>query len=229
MAPMIKGVVTAVAAFALVALPGTANADTDKVSVTGQGRVAVRPDIMLVRAGVEVRRSAPQPTYQATSAAGRRLVAILREAGVAKKDIRTTDLSVQPEYVEGGSTISAYRGTESVSATVRNLDRDDEILAKIMAAGDDVRLHGISFDKDDWSEEMAKAETAAVRDARAKAERYAAAVGRTLGRVLSIRAETVDPVPAHFYSKEVVAAAGGHVVPPEGEARVTVHLTYALR
>ncbi len=216
-------------AFGVLAVPGTAQAKDDQVSVSGEGSVPVRPDIMLVRAGVEVRGELPGIAYQATESAAARLIGILRESGVATDDVKTTDLSVQPEYVpDQYPKVSGYRGTENVLATVRRLDSAATTLNAVMAGGPEVRLDGIAFDKADWSKEQDAAQEMAFENAHAKAEHYATLAGRKLGRLISASSETVDPIPTHIYPKEAIMAAGGNISPGAGEAHVTVHLVYAL-
>jgi uncharacterized protein YggE len=233
---MTQVAVAAVLALGTLAVPGMAQASqasradqVDQVSVSGEGSVPVKPDIMLVRAGVEVRGAQPGIAYQATETAATKLIGILRGSGVAEKDIKTTDLSVQPEYVpDHYPKIAGYRGSENVSATVRKLDTAPATLNAVMAGGPEVRLDGITFDKADWSVEQDAAQELAFKDAHAKAERYAKLAGRKLGRLLSASAETVDPIPPHIYPKEAIMASGGNISPGEGASHVTVHLIYAL-
>ncbi|WP_067478456.1 SIMPL domain-containing protein [Actinomadura hibisca] len=202
----------------------------DRIEVTGVGRVPVRPDIMYVRAGVELTRSAPGDAYQAVGTAAARLVKVITDSGVAARDVKTTDLSVQPEYTTTEPrTVSGYRGSESVSATVRDLPRAHVTLNAIMAAGPDVRLDGVTFDKADVSAELARAQELAVADARAKAQRVARLAGRKLGRVVTLRLVTVDALPPHLIPKAMIADAGGHLSPGEGEQRVTAEVVYALK
>ncbi|MFC9976143.1 SIMPL domain-containing protein [Spirillospora sp. NPDC127200] len=201
----------------------------DRIEVTGEGRVRVRPDIMHVRAGVELTRDRPGDAYRAVEEAAARLVRVITGSGVAARDVATTELSVRPEYTAAEPrTVSGYRGSESVSATVRDLPRAHVTLNAIMAAGPDVRLDGVSFDKADVSAELARAQELAVADARAKAARVARLAGRRLGRVVTLRLSTVDALPAHVVPKEAIADAGGHLSPGEGVQRVTAEAVYAL-
>ncbi|MGI5168640.1 SIMPL domain-containing protein [Spirillospora sp. CA-253888] len=201
----------------------------DRIEVTGEGRVRVRPDIMHVRAGVELTRGRPGDAYRAVEEAAARLVKVITGSGVAARDVATTELSVRPEYTAAEPrTVSGYRGSESVSATVRDLSRAHVTLNAIMAAGPDVRLDGVSFDKADVSAELARAQELAVADARAKAARVARLAGRKLGRMVTLRLSTVDALPAHVITKEAVAAADGHLSPGEGVQRVTAEAVYAL-
>lgn len=211
------------------ATAGPVRTSADQVTVNGEGQVPVVPDIMYVRSGVELRRPDAAQAYQATADAAARLVKVIIGSGVAEKDVRTMELSVQPEYVpDRHPEISGYRGSESVAATVRDLGRAHETLKAIMGAGADVQLHGVTFDKEDFSAELAAAEKRAFADARSKAGRQAKLLGRKLGRVMSAMSQTVDPIPAHIIPKEMVAASGGHLSPGEGLMRVSVQVVYAL-
>src|SRR5262245_25767183 len=110
--------------------PGTVRTDPkaeDRLEVSGEGRVPVKPDIMYVRSGVEVRQAKAGDAYQAVAKAAARLVKVITDSGVAAKDIRTDELSVQPEYTDEQPgkprAISGYLGTERIFATVRDLPK----------------------------------------------------------------------------------------------------------
>ncbi|MBO2452590.1 SIMPL domain-containing protein [Actinomadura barringtoniae] len=229
----------AAAALLLTAAPLPASAQAratpgaeDRLEVSGEGRVPVKPDIMYVRSGVEVRQAKAGDAYQAVAKAATRLVKVITDSGVAAKDIRTDELSVQPEYTDEQPgkprAISGYLGTERIFATVRDLPNAHVTLNAIMAAGDDVELDSVTFDKDDSSAELAAAEKLAFADAKAKAVQRAKMIGRRLGRVITMSASTVDPIPMHFIPKAAIAEANGNLSPGEGVARVSVSVTYAL-
>ena len=74
---------------------------TGTIVVSGTGRVAVQPDVADLRLGVTVAK----PTVEAARGeAAATMDAILRAvdgAGVARADVRTAMLSVQPRYEIG--------------------------------------------------------------------------------------------------------------------------------
>ncbi|MEO5875334.1 MAG: SIMPL domain-containing protein [Streptosporangiaceae bacterium] len=232
---MIRTGITAAlgAALAVCLLPGIAQAAarTDTVSVDGEGKVPVKPDIMILRTGVEVRRPTVAEAYKQTGEAAARLVTVLLNAGIAKKDITTQELSMRPEYVKDAyPQVEGYLGTENLSAVVRRLDQAEEVLKAAAGTGDEVRFDGITFDRADSSQEEAAARELAFRHAEAKAKQFAKLGRRKLGRLISISAQAVDPSPPHIlnYPKAAIMADSGAIQPGEGSMRVTVHLVYAL-
>jgi uncharacterized protein len=205
-----------------------APAEHDQVSVTGEGRVPVIPDIMIVRAGVEVRAPDAVQAYRATAAAATRLIRALAEAGVAERDVRTAELWVQPEYGTGPRPeITGYHGTEKLTVTVRELAGAPGTLRSLMNVPAAL-LYGVSFEKADLSAEYAAAEELAFADARGRALRQSRLAGRELGRVMSISTQRGDAQPMRVLTKEAVAAADGHLSPGEGTLWVTANLVYAL-
>ncbi len=94
------------------------------IVVSGTGRVAVEPDIAELRLGVAVSRDS---VAEARSEAARTMSAILEAvaaAGVASRDIRTSQLSVQPryDYRDGRApTLVGYDLANVVEVTVRDL------------------------------------------------------------------------------------------------------------
>ncbi|GAA3215877.1 SIMPL domain-containing protein [Actinocorallia longicatena] len=206
-------------------------AEHDTVSVDGEGSVTVTPNIMNLNAGVELRRATVGEAYDAAGEAATEIIDVLTAQGVARKDIATAELSVQPEYVKDGyPRIEGYRASEGVHAVVRDLKKASEVLKAVAKTGDDVRIDSISFDKDDWSEETAAAQTIAFRAAEARARRLAKLGHRRLGRLLEASMRTVDPIPAHSIAapKAAITADAVKIEPGEGVSRVTVHLVYAL-
>ncbi|GAB3665093.1 hypothetical protein GCM10027589_29490 [Actinocorallia lasiicapitis] len=231
----ILGVAAAVSLGLLIPVPAyaaqaaKAKAVPDTVSVDGQGSVAVVPDVMYLNAGVDVRRKSVGEAYDAAGAAANKVIKVLVAQGVARKDIRTAALSVQPEYVpDHYPKIAGYRASEGIRAVVRNLAKASKVIKAVASTGDAVRVDGISFDKADWSKETEAARALAFKAAHAKAKQLAKLGGRKLGRLLSVTAGGFDPVPVQSLTPKAVMADGAAIEPGESEARVTVSLVYAL-
>ncbi len=72
--------------------------DTGRIVVGGTGRVSVEPDVADLRLGVSVAR----PTVDAARAVAAEtmdaILAAVADAGLERRDVRTTLLSVQPRY-----------------------------------------------------------------------------------------------------------------------------------
>ena len=158
------------------------------IVVSGTGRVAVDPDVAELRLGVAIAR----PTVEAArAAAGEAMNAILAAvvgAGVARRDVRTTLLSVQPryDYRDGKApTLTGYDLANVVEVTVRDLAGLGAVVDGALSAGA-TSLDGLSFRVDDPREAERAARTAAVAEARSRAEVLAEAAGVAIEGVAGI-------------------------------------------
>jgi uncharacterized protein len=190
------------------------------VVVSGTGSAVGVPDQL--RFTVTVHHSAADVTdaMNATSTDVRSVVHALTSAGVAKADIRTANVSVQPNYRYSGGQelISGYAASERVAVKVRDIKVAGKIIsATANAAGNAVRIGGISMSVADPSQLQEQARLAAIADARTKAEQFAGAVGRTLGKVVVVEESTDAPQPELLrgaYDALTDAAAGSVPISP---------------
>ncbi len=156
--------------------------------------------------------------------------------GVAKKDLQTSGLNISPTYtsVKGGQPrITGYQVSESVTARLRDLSSaGDTIGTAVNAGGDAVRVNGISLDLEDTGALVTKARARAFADARAKAEQYAKAAGRSLGDVESIAENVAAGSPRDVALMAASRTQGSSSVPiqPGSQAvSVTVTAVFAMR
>jgi uncharacterized protein YggE len=195
------------------------------IAVTGVGEVSGTPDVLRLDMSAEVRAASVDAALQKASAAMRAVIRALRDGGVAAKDIRTAGLSVNPDYTYDGSQqrITGYRATESLSATLRDLDKAGQIVKRAVAAGGDAtRVDGLQLDLEGDSALLTQARKQAFAEAKAKAETYAEAAGRGLGAVSSVTEQVNSSGPEQL-SYSAMAAAAPKAVPIEpGSQKVSV-------
>ncbi|MFD9907250.1 SIMPL domain-containing protein [Streptomyces sp. NPDC059063] len=207
--------------------------DAATVTVTGAGSASAAPDLATVTAGVEVTAPTTGKALKAHKKAADALLAAVRAAGVAERDVRTENVSLSPvyEHKDGTSKLTGYQAAQTFSIKVREVADTGRVAQAAMdAAGDAGRIHGVSFDVADKGELRARAREAAYHDARAKAEQYAELSGRRLGRVVSIsESDGAYPrpmaVPTEALAKDAAAVP---VAPGEIEDHVTLTVTYEL-
>ena len=167
------------------------------ITVSGTGIVSTTPDTASVTLGIQVTNESLKTAQDDVS---RRLTGVtdtLTKAGIAKEDIKTSSYNVNPvsEYDRAGNYkgISQYKVSVAMTVTVRDLDALGTILDATVSAGvNDV--WGISMYVDDTSEAASQARTAAMTDARARADEFARAEGLLITGVYSIT-ETSAPSP----------------------------------
>jgi uncharacterized protein YggE len=202
---------------------------SNTIAVSGTGQVTGTPDTLIIDLGVQVLRPS---VGEATGEAARLAQAVidaLKSAGVAEKDIQTTNYSIWPEYDyrNDSQTLKGYRVSNTVSAKIRDLDKAGEVIdAATAAGGNDAIVNGIRFDLEADGALITAAREAAWNDAKAKAEQLAALAEVRLGKAVSI-SETSSPTqPPIVYAEAAAGAAFDTATPIQsGEASVSVVVT----
>jgi uncharacterized protein len=193
----------------------------DHVTVTGAAERSVAPGAATWRAETVEADDDPRAAFERCSS---RLNALLeRLDGVG--DVATEAVVVQPRWDERG----AARGAEAIGAVrVRaSAARAGEVAQAAMAAGAD-RLHGPRFEYDDADEVRNELLGEAVADARAKAERLAAAAGRKLGAVRAIDESGPERSPRSLRMAAETVVEAPDVRPRELTVTAQVIVTFAL-
>jgi hypothetical protein len=150
----------------------------DHVTVTGAAERAVAPGAATWRAEAVEADDDPRAAFERCSS---RLNALVERLG-ALGEVATEAVVVQPRWEERGQAGAEAIGAVRIRAAA---PRAGDVAQAAMAAGAD-RLHGPRFEYDDAEGVRRELLGEAVADARAKAERLAAAGGRRLGPVRAI-------------------------------------------
>lgn len=181
------------AAFTLLLLAPPAWAGTPPMlTVTGQGSAAAAPDLANVRAGVETEGRTAAEALAANNAAAARIIAALKEAGIAGRDIQTAGLYVEPRHEDPSPArpqrapaIIGYRVVNEVAVMVRDLSTLGAVLDRLVETGAN-RINSLGFGLADDRPLADEARKAAVADATRAAGALAGAAGVRLVRVLSV-------------------------------------------
>ena len=96
-------------------------------------------------------------------------MAALRDAGISRDDLQTEQVSVWPRTSDDGVSIVGYDASNTVRATIRDLDRAGGIVDAAVAAGAN-QVYGPSLTVSDAEAHYRAAVDAAFDDARARAE-----------------------------------------------------------
>jgi uncharacterized protein YggE len=186
---------------------------THTITVSATGKVTVVPDVARLSLGVTINKPTVRAAREAAAKAMTDIIAALKALGIADADIRTTNLSLYPQYANSSPVkIVGYQISEQVQVTVRDLDKAGDAVDAATAKGA-TDVNGISFEIADPVKVQDDARAAAVEAARTSAQAMAKAGGVSLGAVVSITdATTVSPI--YYDYGGVKAAAPDSVATP---------------
>jgi hypothetical protein len=203
------------------------------LTVTAEARASAKPDLATVSAGVVTEAPTAEAALAANAQRMTAVMAALRRAGVAERDIQTSQLSVQPQMVYAENVpprISGYQATNTVNVKVRAMNNVGKVVDAVVAQGSN-QLQGVSFGLDDPDAALNGARAEALRRARARADLYAGAAGMRVHRIVAI-AEGSDvrpPMPMPVMAMARAAAESTPVAPGEIDLTATVTVTFELR
>lgn len=234
----------ALAAFALSApaaaqnVPLELRAGETLLEVDAAGVHLVRPDLMSISAGVVTTGETASEALAANSLLAERMIAAVRGRGVEARDIRTSELRIQPRFDESDHErasreerrprIVGYVATNRVELTLRDLGGAPILLDALLAAGAN-DVSGPGFDLVDEAPAVRAAQAAAIHAARAEADAYAGALGMRVVRVLRVSERQ-----RYIENHNGIIVTGSRMGPPppvepgEIEVHVNVWVDFAL-
>lgn len=205
------------------------------ISLSGHGEMRMAPDMAFVTTGVLSQGVTAADALAANTAAMNALFAALTGAGIAEKDVQTSNFFVQPRYnFQDGKApeLIGYDVSNTVTVIVRKIGDLGPLLDKVVQAGSN-QINGIGFEVSKPDAALDEARKLATADATRKAKIYAEAMGVGLGRVMSISEGVNDQPPMPMARSKVMmadaAAAPVPVAAGEQTLSVDVNITWEIQ
>ena len=204
------------------------------ISVSGSASVEVAPDMATLTLGVTRQARSAGDALAAVREISAAIFARLEAAGIAPRDMQTSNLNLRPLYSDRSSPqnepprIVGYQASNMVTVRVLKLEDLGGILDQVARDGANT-FNGLQFGILDPDPLADQARAAAVRDAMARAALLAGAAGVTLGPVLSISDQSGGgPMPvmadmAFARSAEAMPVAAGEL-----SVHASVNMVYAI-
>jgi uncharacterized protein YggE len=206
------------------------------LNVTGTGTINLTPDVAYINIGVHTEMDTAADAVSANNNQTQQVITALTKAGVASKDIRTSNFSIYPNAQYDPQTNQKVKTTyvvdNTVNVTVHDIAKLGDLLDATVKAGAN-SINSIQFDLADKTEAIKQARDEAVKDARTQAGELAAAAGITLGEVQSVSFYDSIPTPTTtLYGKGGGGGAEAVAVPIQSgqmTLTVTVNMTYEIK
>ncbi|OBK12755.1 SIMPL domain-containing protein [Mycobacterium asiaticum] len=180
--------------------PATGSAsDPRQVTVLGSGQVQGVPDTLTANVAIEFTAADVTTAMNQTNDRQQAVINALAEAGLDRKDIRTTQVVLQPQYTSPApteaATVAGYRADNTIEIKIHPTDAASRLLDLVVRTGGDAtRIRSVNYSIADDSQLVKDARTRAFEDAKNRAQQYAQLSGLHLGKVLSI-SESSSPPP----------------------------------
>jgi uncharacterized protein YggE len=204
-----------------------------RLDIVATGEVNRVPDVARIGAGVVTTGPTATAALEQNAVRMAAVRAALKRAGIAERDIQTSAINLFPDYRQdergGNPQLIGYRASNEVSVRFRDIAHTGRILDTLVAQGAN-QINGPSLGIDKPEAGLDEARGHALAAARARAELYARALGKKVGRILAISeaGPTFSP-----YGKVAMQAmsrdsATNMIEPGEQTLSVTLNVTYDL-
>lgn len=231
----------ALASLLAISLPAAAAAQGEvpiqaisgtRLDVVATGEVSRVPDIARINAGVVTLASTATAAIAQNAERMARVVAALRRAGVAERDIQTSSINLNPEYryqENQPPILTGYRAGNEVTIKFRDIKETGAILDALVAQGAN-QINGPMLSVDKPEQALDEARQKALTNARARAETYAQALGKRVKRILSISesGSMAPPHPVPVMRMEAAQDASTKIVPGEQALSTTLSVSFEL-
>ena len=204
------------------------------LQVSAQGEVRRAPDVAEIGVGVVTQAADAKAALKANAEQMTRVVAAVRGAGIADKDVQTSGVNLQPQYqyIENQPPkLNGYQAQNRVSVKVRDIGEIGEVLDVLVAQGAN-QIDGPTFTLDKPEAALDEARRAALNKAQARAGMYAAAIGLKVARIVSIDesgAGFQPPRPMLMAKSEMTMdASTTPVMPGEQTHAVSLNVVFEL-
>jgi len=208
-----------------------------RLDITATGEVSRVPDIAIISAGVVSRSATASAALQDAANRMDKVVAALKRAGVAERDIQTSNVNLNPEYrypENQSPQLVGYTANNTLTIRFRDIRSSGKILDALVAEGaNQINGPNLTIDKPEPALDEARANAVAI--GRARAETYARSLGLRVVRVVAISegggygAPPPPPPPMPMMMARGERDSSTAIAPGEQKLQVNLGMTFELQ
>ncbi|SMF68300.1 SIMPL domain-containing protein [Allosphingosinicella indica] len=205
-----------------------------RLDIVATGEINRVPDVARISAGVVTQAQSASEAIRGNSAQMAKVMAALKRAGIAERDIQTSTISLNPEYRYADNqppVLTGYRASNQVDVRFRDIAQTGKILDALVAEGAN-QINGPNLMIDKPEAAMDEARQQALKTAQARADQYARALGKRVVRILSISesgAQPPYPMPVAVQSFARDGAAEAKIAPGEQTISTTLQVSFEIQ
>lgn len=203
-----------------------------RLDINATGSVTRVPDVAVISAGVTTRSATAGGAIRDAAARMARVRAELKRAGVADRDIQTSNISLNPDYVYADDQpprLKGYNASNQLTVRFRDIADAGAILDALVAVGAN-QINGPSLTIDKPEAALDEARAKAVAAGRARADLYARSLGMRLVRVVAVSESGGNYAPPPMVMMSARAeSADTKIDPGEQKLEVNLAMTFELQ
>ncbi len=206
-----------------------------RLDINATGEVTRVPDVAIISAGVVSRAPTAVAALQDTANRMERVLAALKRAGVADRDIQTSSVNLNAEYrypENQSPQLVGYTASNTVTIRFRDIKSSGKIVDALVSEGSN-QISGPNLIVDKPEAALDEARAKAIAIGRARADLYARSLGMRVVRVVAVNesggyyAPPPPPPPAPMMERAQFAST--KIEPGEQKLQVNLAMTFELQ
>lgn len=156
-----------------------------QISISGEGKILVAPDIVIIQLGVQNSGKDPKEVKQLNDVTIDKVIAYIKKFGIPVTDYQTTQMSLYKNY-DYEKKKHSYQANQTISVTLKDISKYNAFMMDVMETGINV-INGVSFKSSKMELFESEARKKAILNAKKKAEDYVSVLpGQKVGKAISI-------------------------------------------
>lgn len=200
-----------------------------QITVSGEGKVNVTPDIAVIQLGVQSSGKEATEVKKQNDIIINKVIKYIKSHSIPESDFQTTQMNLYKNY-DYQTKKNTYQANQTITVTLKNLKKYEEFMMNVMDTG----LNGINqieFKSSKIEFYQSEARKKAILDAKKKAEDYVSALNQKIGKAIMISDTNQGYFPQPFYKGAVMDMESAPAVSPApaqtlavGEIEITANV-----
>jgi uncharacterized protein YggE len=207
--------------------------NTYQITVSGEGKVYVKPDVAIVSLGVTAQAATVADVTKSNTDKMNAIIQAIKDLKIDEKDIQTTNYSLTPVYetnyvvptpvpmmyssgsgvvssgtvMRTGTKLTGYKLEQNVQVKIRDFTKIGDVLSKSTAVGANL-VGDLQFTIDNPEQFKEQARAKAIAQAKSNAKNLTRESGINLGKLINVYENYIYPM---AYSTNAKSGMGGGV------------------
>lgn len=158
---------------------------TPQISISGEGKIFVVPDIAIIQLGVQNNGKDPKDVKQLNDVTIDKVIAYIKKFGIPASDYKTTQLSLYKNY-DYEKKKHSYQANQTISVTLKDISKYNAFMMDVMETGINV-INSVGFKSSKIELFESEARKKAMLNAKKKADDYVSVLpGQKVGKAITI-------------------------------------------
>lgn len=176
-----------------------------QVSVSGEGKIKVKPDQVVINFGVENVGKDAQEVKKLNDENVDKVVKFIKKFGIQSSDFQTTNVSLNRNYDYDKKKYN-FQASQSITIILKDVIKYDALMMGLVDNGIN-NISNVEFKSTEIEKHKSDARKLAIKDAKKKAEDFVSVLGQKIGKALLVTDNSANYYPPQPMYKAMAMAA----------------------